>query len=325
MTTPQTSTSDEVRQLALGYLRRTGMAPADFARRLGYGYSTINFFLTGKYRKMAATGEERIASAILLYLDANPITTTDEFVGKLYEIGNVRAMRQVFSQLAERPCIYMAYAPPGSGKTDVARALIRDYKAIDPEVHIFRIYCRSGIRPRDLMRRVAIECGSVGDCSIDRTLNNLRFDFGTARVVLYFDEAQHLSVECFETIRELFDELHWSLCFAGSHELDRVFSKWAGSLEQLERRITDKVSLPAVTAEEATGIIRSEIPTLGAAQIRATIERSTVNVRVDKTTQRYLSIGRVMANIGQLQKALAEAASETAPAATTGQKVEAIA
>ena len=171
------------------------------------------------------------------------------------------------------------------------------------------------------MRRVAIECGSVGDCSIDRTINNLRFDFGTQRVVLYFDEAQHLSVDCFETVRELFDELHWSLCFAGSHELDRVFSKWAGSLEQLERRITDKVSLPAVTADEASGIIRSEIPTLGAAQIRATIERSTVNVRVDKTTQRYLSIGRLMANIGQMQKALAQSAE----AAQGAEKVEAIA
>jgi DNA transposition AAA+ family ATPase len=316
MTTPQ-STSDEVRQLALSYLRRTGMAPADFARRIGYGYSTINFFLTGKYRKMTSS-EKKIASAILLYLEANPTATSNEFVGKLYEIGNVRAMRDVFAQLAERPCIYMAYAPPGSGKTDVARALIRDYKAIDPEVHIFRVYCRSGIRPRDLMRRIAVDCGTVGDCSIDRTINNLRFDFGTARVVLYFDEAQHLDVDCFETVRELFDEMHWSLCFAGSHELDRVFSKWAGSLEQLERRITDKVSLPAVTAEEATDIIRSEIPTLGAAQISATIERSTVNVRVDKTTQRYLSIGRVMANIGQLQKALAESAETT-------EKVEAIA
>jgi DNA transposition AAA+ family ATPase len=157
------------------------------------------------------------------------------------------------------------------------------------------------------MRRIAVACGSMGDTSIDRTINNLRYDFEGKHVVLYLDEAQHLSVDCFETVRELYDELHWSICFAGSHELDRVFLKWAGNLEQLERRITDKVSLPAVTAEEASGIIRSEIPTLGAAQIRSLIDRSTVDVRANKKIQRYLSIGRIMASIRELQEALAKA------------------
>jgi DNA transposition AAA+ family ATPase len=307
MTAPLATNAEQVRQLALDYLRRTGMAPADFARRIGYGYSTMNFFLTGKYRKMSNSGEAAISEAILRYLDDNATPTADEFVGKLYEIGNVRTMREVFKHLAERACILMAYAPPGSGKTDVARSLIHEYTTATDKVCIFRVYCRASITRRDLMRRIAVACGSMGDTSIDRTINNLRYDFEGKHVVLYLDEAQHLSVDCFETVRELYDELHWSICFAGSHELDRVFLKWAGNLEQLERRITDKVSLPAVTAEEASGIIRSEIPTLGAAQIRSLIDRSTVDVRANKKIQRYLSIGRIMASIRELQEALAKA------------------
>jgi DNA transposition AAA+ family ATPase len=314
MTATIASNSDQVRQLAQDYLRRTGMAPADFARRLGYGYSTINFFLTGKYRKMSVSSDNAICEAVLKYFDANPVTAEDGPAGTLYEIGNVRSMRQGLARLCERPCILMFYAPPGSGKTYVSTELIREYSAAGGSAHIFRVYCRASITKRDLLRRIALACGSAADVSIDRTLNNLRFDFPNQHVVLFLDEAQHLSPECFETVRELYDELHWSLCFAGSHELDRVFSRWAGTLEQLERRITDKITLPPVTAEEATGIIRSEIPELGAAQIRALVERSTVDIRANKKAQRYISIGRVMASIRELQEALAQASNDATPA-----------
>jgi DNA transposition AAA+ family ATPase len=307
----------QARELVSDYLRRTSMAPADFARRIGYGYSTVNMFLNGRYRKNTGSSEAQIATAALNYLEQNPAPEPDEFAGQLYEIGNVKTMRTAFDRLFRESCIQMVYAPPGSGKTDVARALIREYRAAGHR--IFRVYCRYGITKRDLVRRIAAACGSVADLSIDRTLNNLRYDFPDQHVAIYLDEAQHLDVACLETVRELKDEMHWSLCFAGSHQLDRVFNKWAGELEQLERRVIDRVYLPAPTAEEVANIVRSEIPSLGKAQIQTLIASSTVDIRSGKSSSRYISIGRVMDSIRQLQQVLAEAESEKE------QKVEAIA
>ncbi len=299
------SAPDEVRQLARQYMRRTGMAPADFSRRVGYHYNTFTQFMANKYRRGAGSKEQFISEAILRFLGTSHNEAGDAFTGKLYEIGNVRAMREVFRRLTERPCILLAYAPPGSGKTDVARALMPEFSA--SEIHIFRVYCRASISRRDLINRIAIACGSIGNLSIERTIANLRYDLTGKRVALYLDEAQHLSVECLETVRELYDELRWSLCFAGSHQLDRIFTKWAGDLEQLERRVTDKITLPAVTADEAELIIRSELPSLSPSKARSLVERSHVDIRSDGSIHRYLSIGRVMANIRELQDLMPEA------------------
>ena len=158
------------------------------------------------------------------------------------------------------------------------------------------------------MKRVATACGTQSDTAIDRAIHNLRFDFRGARVVLYFDEAQHLSIDCFEVVRELLDEdPRFSLCFAGSHELDRIFARFAGTLEQLERRISDKITLPAITADEAAGILKSELSslTLDSALIRQQIELATIAVRVDRKTQRYISIGRLMAAVREIREGLA--------------------
>jgi len=298
MTTPGEH-SQHVRTLAQSFISRTGMAPADFARHIGYAYSTMQQFLSGRYSSLAS--ERNICEAIVQYVEHNPLTSPEEFIGRIYETGAVAAMRKVFADLLQRPQMYMVYAPPGSGKTDIALHLISEYNAAQGGTPaIFRIYCRARIRPRDLMRRVARACGSDPHTNIEQAIACLRHDFRGKRVVLYFDEAQHLSIDCLETARELFDEApRFSLCFAGSHELDKIFRTFAGSIEQFDRRITDKVYLPALTRDEAAGIIRQELaelaPQLDAALIQQQIEIATISVRVEKKAERYISIGRLMA------------------------------
>jgi DNA transposition AAA+ family ATPase len=316
--TPTATEAQEVRQLARSFLRRTGMAPQDFARRIGYHYATLTQFLRGDYRRGPGSKEQKICAAILDFIgSAAAVDVQDDAPGKLYEIGNVKAMRQIFAQLVDHACILLAYAPPGNGKTDVARALIPEFSTRECEMR--RIYCRAAITKRDLMRRIAIACGTMADQNIERTIANLRFEYAGRRVALYLDEAQHLDIECLETVRELYDELHWSLCFAGSHQLDKIFTKWAGDLEQLERRVTDKVALPPVTHDEALNIVASEIPDLSTSKAKALIERSHVEVRGGDGVRRFLSIGRLMANIRAFQNAQSAASAEDA------QKVEAIA
>jgi len=48
----------------------------------------------------------------------------------------------------------------------------------------------------------------------------VRFDFNDRKVLLVFDEAQHLSIDCLETIRELLDQPpHCGLLFAGARPM----------------------------------------------------------------------------------------------------------
>jgi DNA transposition AAA+ family ATPase len=298
-----------VQKLAIDYLTQSGMSPEDFARRIGYSPNTFAQFRNGRYATIADASH--ICAAILSFIDRFPLES-DAWTGNLYETGAVKIMRSVFTQLLERPQIFMVYAPPGSGKTDIARYLISQHNAQRPaeeKTYIFRVYCRARICPRDLMKRVATACGTEAHTAIDRAIHNLRWDFRGARVVLYFDEAQHLSIDCMEVVRELLDEdPRFSLCFAGSHELDRIFADFAGRLEQLERRISDKITLPPVTADEAAGILKSELAglTLDAALIRQQIELATISVRVDRKAQRYISIGRLMAAIREIRAGLAK-------------------
>lgn len=306
-----------VQRLALDYLERSGMARPDFARRIGYAHSTLNLFLRDQYEHVGGD-DSQICASVLDFLDRFPIGASEEFRGHLYEIGNVKVLRDVFRRLFERPQAYMLYAPPGSGKTDVARMLIAEHNRTQaeagddaPKRHIFYIYCRQSIRPCDLMRRVAQSCGAIAGGNIDRIIQNLRWEFKSARVTLYLDEAQHLDLDGFETLRELLDqEPRFSLVFAGSHELERIFSRFAGTLEQLERRITDKVTLPAVTREEAANILRSElkelVPDLDRSLIAAQIDRATVTVKVKRETQKYISIGRLMAAVREIREAMSD-------------------
>ena len=50
------------------------------------------------------------------------------------------------------------------------------------------------------MKRVAESCRAIGLGTVDRILRSLRFDLSQRKVLLVFDEAQHLSIECLETL-----------------------------------------------------------------------------------------------------------------------------
>ena len=313
-----------VQALAKAYLVRTGIAAGDFARRINYGHSTLNLFLRDRYEHVG-DNDSHICAAILDYLEKYPVETAEE-AKKLYEIGNVKAFRDVFTRALDRPHIFMLYAPPGSGKTDVAKTLVAQHNAAtaadERKQHIFTVYCRYGIRPRDLMARVAQACGVSPAGEIERILRNIQWEYRGQRVALVFDEAQHLSVECMETVRELFDLApKMSLIFTGSHNLDDIFRKFRGTLEQLERRVTERITLPPVTREEAANIVRSELgellPDLDASLIQQQIEMATVEIAGKKgdRKQRYISIGRLMAAVGEIREALAGRDAEKAEVA----------
>jgi DNA transposition AAA+ family ATPase len=245
------------------YMARTGLAIPDFAQRIGYSGVTVRHFLNGIYHNISRSAHTLVARASA-YMEQYPIAPPTRITGDLYDTANVRIIRQTFEKLMPRPVAYMIYAPPGSQKSfvlenEVARLNLAEL-AIAGGRRAFYVYARQNIRPRDLIRRVAIACGCRSNNDVDPMLAGIRFEFRNHRVVLVVDEAQHLSIECFETLRELLDQPpYFSLLFSGSHDLKRKFDEFSATLEQWNSRIIAKVRLPGLERLEAVGIIEREI------------------------------------------------------------------
>ena len=312
-------TANAVRELR-EYLDRTGLSVPEFSRRLGYGESTMRAWMAGRYQYSDAL----MRGATRKFIDTNPVGTAhEEAHGELYETENVRLIRSTFERLLPHPQAQMVYAPPGSQKTFALEHAVRSLNQaeISKNGHgrrAFYVYARQDIRPQDLMHRVARACGSTPVGGVDRVLNNIAFDFRNRRVLLVMDEAQHLSITCFEILRELLDRPpHFSLLFAGSHDLKNTFDTFSSRLEQWNSRIVAKVRLPGASRDEAEGIIQRELgdflttqkPERQRASIAKLIDASTVTDHYAEKGAKYINIRTLTNALNQIKQARGEASA----------------
>jgi hypothetical protein len=92
-------------------------------------------------------------------------------------------------------------------------------------------------------------------------------------------------VECLETLRELLDQpSHCGLLFAGTHELEEIFTRQALELEQWRSRFHAGQALPGISEEEAADIVH-----LGARVGTVAAENSRANLKIPyhRPTQRW--------------------------------------
>jgi type II secretory pathway predicted ATPase ExeA len=153
------------------------------------------------------------------------------------------------------------------------------------------------------MKRVAESCGAIGVGTVDRILRNLRFDLSQRKVLLVFDEAQHLSIECLETLRELLDQPpHCGLLFTGTHELEEIFTRQALELEQWRSRFHAGQALPGISEQEAGEIVHSELGfKLSVPKIHRLIAKSRITDLRHGGRHTYVSARRLFWVIRELQ------------------------
>jgi len=291
------------------YMGRSGLSEKNFAQRIEYSHQTLRAFLGGTYHQVAGSAKN-IRAAADKFMSVNPIEPPTTINGELYDTANVRIIRKTFEQLLPKPVAYMIYAPPGSQKTfalqnEVARFNRQEMPLDGSGRRAYYVYARDSIRPRDLMRRVATACGCIGSHEIDATLNSLRWDFRNRRVLLIIDEAQHLSIDCFEVLRELLDQPpFFSLLFAGSHDLKNTFDRFSATLEQWNSRIIAKVRLPGLEREEAEGIIRRELAEYITQMTADEVHLLVKDIIKQATTKDAFERGRTYINVRTLTNSL---------------------
>jgi DNA transposition AAA+ family ATPase len=266
----------EVRRRLEEYMGRAGLETRDMAKRIGYAASSLGHFLRGTYHSVAGDSSP-ISATIIDFITANPIAPITQANGRLYETDNVRRVRKYFYEALDGGRAYFFRGAPGSQKTFVLQHLIADLNRteISKNGHgrrAFYIYCREGIRPGSLLKRVAAAAGSLTQGDTDRILRNIRFDIAQRKCLFVFDEAQHLSIPCLETLRELIDmPPHAGLLFAGSHELEKTFNRL--DMVQWHDRLRQGTELPGVSEAEAVEIIRGELGDQPDVKVQALIKK----------------------------------------------------
>lgn len=299
--------ANEVRLELQDYLARTGMALPDFAHRINYARETLYHFLNGHYSRISSN-DRSIRAAIRDFIATHPIAAPIVSSGHLYETENVRLLRKYFYEALDHRRAYYVYGAPGTQKTYVLQHLIAELNRSEISKNgkgrrAYYVYVRQGIRSQDLMKRVAESCGAIALGNIDRLLSNIRFDLGRHKAPLVFDEAHHLSIECLETIRELLDQPpHCGLLFAGTHELEEIFTRQALELEQWRSRFHAGQSLPGISDEEAAQIVRAEMSRqLSESQIQKLIAKSRITDLHHGAKHSYVSARRLFWVIRELQ------------------------
>lgn len=269
---------NQVRKELESYLQRTGLTYQDFAHRVGYSNVAMNFFLKGQYESIAAN-DAPIRAAIVDFIAAHPVGGGDGGNGgqaRLHDTQDVRLIREFFYKALDNRQAYYIHGDPASQKSFTVMRLIEELNRneLSKNGHgrkAYYIYTRQGIRPVDLLKRVAEACGSIGTGNADRIIRNLRFDFRNRKVLLVFDEFQHASVECIETVRELLDmPPHFGLLFLGSHQMEQTFQRL--DLEQVDSRMRKGADLPGVQRDEASSIVHAELPDLAPKKVEALID-----------------------------------------------------
>lgn len=271
---------DRVLPMLEDYLSRTGLTKRDFAQRINYAYSTLNLFANDKYHHIAGT-HTLMCRAIEQYIANNPIEPPQQVFGELYETENARVIRQTIQELLKYPVAYMIYGPPGSQKSftleyEIARLNREEAGKNGHGCRAYYVYATEQMKPTQLLKEVAIACGSSAIGDGPRIMRNLRHDFRGRRVLVAIDEAQHLEVSCLEALRALLDRPpNFSLLLAGMHTLLTKFNRHSAVLGQWNDRLIAKVTLPGLTHEEARAIARREMPNISDRKVEQAIELAT--------------------------------------------------
>lgn len=258
------------------YMQQAGLREQDMAARINYSRAALNNFLGDRYEAISGD-DSAISLALTEYMDSHPVAPMTEARGKLYITGNVKLIKRCFDRALAQSCAYYFRGAPGCQKTFVLKHLIANLNREElgkdaTRRRAYYIRARKNIRPGDLMKRLAMNIGIDATGGIDRILRNLLYELRGSNSLLVLDEAQLLSIDCLEVLRELLDFPGVGLLFAGSHQLEDTFDRL--DMAQWRSRIRKGEGLPGLSEDEAREILRSELPKIAASSMNSMIAKS---------------------------------------------------
>jgi hypothetical protein len=174
--------------LVRDYIARTGLTMQAFCHRIGYSAVTLHYWFNNQYEPRFQRRSPAHRSHHRLH-GAHPVSRRRRYFRRLHETENSRRLREDFYLALDRARIVVRHGNPGTQKSFVLKYLIAELNRMDAAKNghgrrAHRIYCREGIKPMQLMRRVAQACGVPSGTNVDSTIMNLRHDFAGRRALL---------------------------------------------------------------------------------------------------------------------------------------------
>jgi DNA transposition AAA+ family ATPase len=151
------------------------------------------------------------------------------------------------------------------------------------------------------MQLIAEAVGSICTGPIRAVIGNLKYELQGKQCVIVLDEAQHLSLACMETVRELLDlDPRCGLLFMGSHKFGLMLDMKSieMDLEQWTRRFYFREHLHGISEKQAIDIIRAELGAIPEAAIKQLIKGSRAKAG-------YISGGRLFPILHEMKSAAA--------------------
>jgi DNA transposition AAA+ family ATPase len=281
------------------YLKRVRLNYASFGRRIGYSESAIHKFICNFY---GDRNDSALRYRIWKYLEANPPGQKDVCpIERLYDTDDAQLIRDKFYECLEKRRAGIIEGDPGTGKSDIARYHIWELNRQKTNRRAYYIYCPHGISPNGLMQLIAEAVGSICAGSIRNVIANLKYELQDKQCVIVLDEAQHLSLACMETVRELLDlDPRCGLLFMGSHKFGLMLDMKSieMDLEQWTRRFYFREHLRGISEQQAVEIIRGELGAIPEAAVKQLIKGSRAKAG-------YISGGRLFPILREMKSSVA--------------------
>jgi type II secretory pathway predicted ATPase ExeA len=291
------------------WMARTGARPQDLAARLGIGESTLRLFLYGRYGELGGTRDTRfICARVWPFINERWPKEEAPEAAQLLETRGYRKMLGVVKEAIENGGISIVSGAPSTEKSFVFERLCAQFREAGQDA--IYLYCGPRVTPTGILREIARSSQVwLRSCQFQPYMQALRSEFLSRKTppALVFDEAQHLSIETLETIRELHDRTRrgsrkgCGVVLAGSHNLQRDFERASRrpALEQWLSRISYRVELEGMTRDETLTIAARAFGNgrpakLSEAQQEACLKRCTVVDAYANPPRPYYSSRRLL-------------------------------
>ena len=273
------------------FMIESGLTTGEFAELVGMNPNSFRVWVNGNYCQHKPHPEEQnslgIRARIKEFMDQFEEAHDDFLNRPHYSTRDFDTLRSSILNALEQGVAYLVDGPPGTQKTHVFRRVAHEINtgALGRAVYM-RVRCEQA--PQSFLSECAVRAGLPARGSIDQLIRKLRFFLSEKRTVLLVDEAQALSKNGLEIVRQLLDEPpYFGVVLGGSHNLSVTLQHW--QMEQWRSRLRRTHLLSGPTREEAESILLAQLGPMSRADLKDTIDEAMTATMRDGKAIKYIS------------------------------------
>lgn len=223
--------TQEVRSKLLSFMERSEKSQRQVAEEIGVSPTTISQFLNGTY----PGDRKRMAETIDKYLSIAEERLNNVCGSTFYEgLGNFRKVIAA-AKYAHKHCeIVLVRGDAGAGKTTALRHYTEQNAGV---IFVTANSCMKTATA--VLRKIAFQTGRQVRGSKEQLMDSMiSYLSGTSRLII-IDEADHLTLDALQTVRNLNDQAHVGVLLAGNNKLfnQMVTGPRGYEFDQLRTRI----------------------------------------------------------------------------------------